>query len=222
MPSEDELAAQFSVSRPVVNKALTILRREGAVKVVRGKGTYVNDIPVITRDSSTRQLTSVREEGRGPFEVELRHLGLSPRSDLIKVGEAQAPAEVAALFGIEEGASVAIRHREMYADDVALQLATSYIPWEIAEGSPITENDTGPGGIYSRLADLGHAVADIEETVSVRPPTDEEARFLHLEPDHRVYVVERVARAADDHPVEVCHMVMPAHQWRLKYRWPAS
>jgi hypothetical protein len=36
------------------------------------------------------------------------------------------------------------------------QLATSYIPWSLAEGTQMAEPDSGPGGSYSRLADIGH------------------------------------------------------------------
>lgn len=41
LPSETELAAHFGVSRPVVRQALERLRDEGAVRSVRGSGSYV-------------------------------------------------------------------------------------------------------------------------------------------------------------------------------------
>lgn len=41
LPSEGELAAQFSVSRPVVREALARIRERGYVETVNGSGTYV-------------------------------------------------------------------------------------------------------------------------------------------------------------------------------------
>jgi hypothetical protein len=35
----------------------------------------------------------------------------------------------------------------------------------------MAERDTGPGGIYSRLADIGHGPARFTEDVSARMPT---------------------------------------------------
>jgi GntR family transcriptional regulator, transcriptional repressor for pyruvate dehydrogenase complex len=48
LPSEIELAATYSVSRPVLRQALLRLRDEGAVHAVRGSGNYVarlGDLP---------------------------------------------------------------------------------------------------------------------------------------------------------------------------------
>jgi GntR family transcriptional regulator, transcriptional repressor for pyruvate dehydrogenase complex len=41
LPTENELADTFSVSRPVVRNALALLRRDGLVKSVQGSGTVV-------------------------------------------------------------------------------------------------------------------------------------------------------------------------------------
>lgn len=206
----------------MINRALGVLQSQGLVIPQRGRGTYVNALPQIVRNAATRQQQAVREEGRGAFDAELRRLGLDPRSDLVQVGQVEAPADAAELLGIEVGAPVAIRRREMFANDVPVQLASSYVPWNIAEGTPIVERDTGQGGLYSRLADAGHAPAEFEELIDSRMPTEEEARFLQMDLEQRVYVVSRVAYDATELPVEVCIHVMPAHQWRLKYRWSTA
>lgn len=41
LPSENDLATQFEVSRPVVRQALDRLREDGLVESLRGSGTYV-------------------------------------------------------------------------------------------------------------------------------------------------------------------------------------
>ncbi|MDF2651654.1 MAG: transporter substrate-binding protein [Paenibacillus sp.] len=43
MPSENELAVRFELSRPSIRKVLSALAEEGLVKIERGKGTVVND-----------------------------------------------------------------------------------------------------------------------------------------------------------------------------------
>lgn len=223
LPSEPELADRFKVTRSLVNRALALLRAEGLVRPMRGRGTAVNPIPVIRRESVGRQRRQTREsdQARGAFDAELRAAGFTPRSD-VTPEQAAAPAEIAELLGIEEGAPVLARRRRMYANDEPVQLAVSYFPWDIAEGTQLTEVDTGPGGAYSRLADLGHAPATFRERVRVRPPSNEEAQALNMDLDQRVMHITRTATTAEGRVVEVNDIVIPAHQWELDYEWSAD
>lgn len=221
MPSEDDLAAEYGVSRRTVNQAMRILRAEGLVYVQRGRGTIVRPVPVIRRDAVGRQ--QIREAGgaRGAFQAELAALGLTARSD-VQVSEVQAPEDVAGLLAIEPGAAVLARARRMFANDVPVMLATSYLPLDIAAGTQIAQEDTGPGGVYSRLADLGHGPAELAETVTVRPPRDGEAAALGMDAEQRVYSIRRTAEDAAGRVVEVNDMALPVHQWELVYRWAAG
>lgn len=223
MPSEPELAARYGVTRATVNRAMSILRAEGLVRPERGRGTTVNQLPVIRREAATRQRRDIREAGqaRGAFDGELRRLGLTARSD-VEVGQVPAPAAVAELLGVDEGTTVLFRRRRMYANDVPVQMATSYLPLDIAAGTALASTDPGPGGTYSRLADLGHAPATYTETARVRPPDDDETQFLHMDPDQRVVAIQRTARTAPGRIVEVNDITLPAHQWELVYEWPAD
>ena len=157
IPPEPELAARYGTTRATVNRALSVLRAEGLVRPKQGRGTTVRELPVLHRDAARRQRREVREEGhaRDAFEGELRALGYTARSD-VTVTEVPAPAAVAELLGVDEGAMVLARRREMYANDLPVQMATSYIPLDIAAGTPIAETDTGAGG---RLLPPGRARA---------------------------------------------------------------
>lgn len=223
IPAEPELAAEFDVSRSLVNRALSALRTEGWIRPERGRGTTVNPLPVLRRSTLARQDQAAREAGqaRGAFDAEVARAGFTSRSDAL-VSEAAATEDVAEALGIALGAPVIERRRVMYADDIPVQLAVSYIPAAIAAGTPIAQQDTGPGGVYSRLADLGHKPARFRELTRVRTPTDAEASALHLDPDHRVYDTVRTAYAAGGQAVEVNFMVLPAHQWELETEWAAE
>ena len=173
LPGEPELAARYGVTRATVNRALSVLRTEGLVRPERGRGTTVNELPVIRRQAVARQRRDVREAGhaRGAFDGELRRLGLTPRSD-VDVDQVPAPADVADLLGVEEGAPVLARRRRMYANDSPVQLSTSYLPLDIKPRiRPWPVPIPALRGIYSRLADLGHAPRILStETARVRPP----------------------------------------------------
>jgi GntR family transcriptional regulator len=220
LPKEDDLAAQFRVSRSVINEALRILRSEGLLRSQRGKGTVVHKVPIIRRDAAGRQRRDAREAGgaRGAFDAEIRAMGLTPRSE-VTPERALAPAHVAKVLGVDEGADVLARRRVMFADDVPVQVATSWIPWDIAEGTPLTEVDTGPGGAYSRLAELGHARARTREVTRMRIPDASEAASLDMDVTGRVIAITRTVWDASGRAVEVNEIVLPGHQWEFVSEW---
>jgi len=94
-----------------------------------------------------------------------------------------APADIAALLDIEPGAEVLVRDRVMgTTTGTPQQLATSYLPADIAHGTVLEHPDTGPGGIYDRLEEMGHQPLRWSETLGARMPLHHEARALHLPP----------------------------------------
>jgi GntR family transcriptional regulator len=224
LPIEDQLASQLGVHRATVNRALSILRAEGLVYVHRGKGTFVTAIPPIRRNSVIRYSLEARERSgsRGAFDSEVKALGLVPRAD-VTVSRAVPPARVASVLNVsDEHESCVRRARLMFADDIPVQIADSYIPLDIAAGTPIEEADPGPGGIISRFAELGHAQVRITEEINVRPPSTSESDFLGMTPEQRVFDVAHVGWTSAGRAVEVCLHTMPVHQWRLEYEWPTD
>lgn len=216
LPSEPELSREFNVSRVTVNRAVGLLRGEGLVRVSRGRGTFVRAIPVITR-SATRRFGE-RDRGRGAFDVEVRALGLEPRHEVV-VERVPASERAAELLHVDFGAELVVRRRRFYAGDEPVQLADSFLPAGLAEKAGVTDPETGPGGTYSRLADIGQAPVHFTETVSCRGARAKEAEFLGIEPAQPVMDVLLIAANEEGVPVSVTQHVMAGHQWELRYDW---
>lgn len=222
LPTETELALELGTNRGTMGQALHLLATEGLLSKSR-RGTFVSRIVhKIFRDSTSRYVRARREEGqaRGAFDSEIRALGMTPVS-VTSVTRQTPPAWVADLLGVASNAiSTVARGRRMLADDVPVQLATSYLPLALAEGTRLEDVDTGPGGSKSRLVELGHGQATITEEINVRPPTPEEIESLDMTEDQRVYEVAHIGRTEDGRVVEVTVHVMPTHLWTLSYSWP--
>src|SRR5215211_898101 len=204
LPSEAELADQFGVSRVTINRAIQLLRSEGLVKVLRGRGTVVRSIPPIWRHSSRRYARAVREESgaRGAFDAEIRRLGLVPRSDIVQLEPVDPPPDAAEALNLGRDERVLVRKRHMFASDEPVLLATSYIPWELADEAGVTKVDTGPGGTYSRLAEIGSGPVRFTEDIRARIPTDEEVAFFGLDEGQQVFEIVHMSFAENDVPVE--------------------
>lgn len=100
-------------------------------------------------------------------------------------------------------------------------LATSYLPLALVEGSAIMHVDTGEGGLYARLAELGHAPVHFREELRSRLPTAEEAAHLEVPAERPVIKLCRTAFDADGRAVEVNEMTLDSAAYVLDYSFDA-
>jgi GntR family transcriptional regulator len=203
MPTDDDLAAELDVSRGTVEKAMNVLALEGVVTRTK-QGTHVSKIPAkIVRAVPQRYEAAYREQGKGAFDVEVRERGYEPRWETT----------------VTETDIETLRTRRMWADGVPVQIAVTRVPLSLAAASDIKGTDTGTGGMISRMAQAGYGQDRITESIDVRPPTADEAEFLELSEDHRVFELTHEAFTEDGTTAEVTTHVMPCHLWRLSYTW---
>jgi GntR family transcriptional regulator len=140
----------------------------------------------------------------------------------VEVARGVAPPEVAERLHLSQGDQVLIRRRRMLADGQPVQLATSYLPLQLVEGTQIEQADTGTGGTYARLEELGHRLGRFQEDLSARMPLPDEARALRLGAGVPVIRVVRTAFDEQGAPVEVNEMVLAADRYELTYMLPAD
>ncbi|RMI47201.1 GntR family transcriptional regulator [Actinomadura harenae] len=219
LPPEPVLAERFETTRATINNALRVLRGEGCIATHRGRGTTVTALTRrIRRSAMTRYRPEALQTSTGPFDYEVRQLGMSPRSE-VTVSRVVPPAEIAEILKLDEGEQAVQRARRMFADDTPVMIASSYIPLSIAADTVLEQEQQGPGGMIRRLAELGHAQVHMDESVTVRPPNDDEADFLRMSSDQRVYVILHIGRTAEGTAVEAAQQIMPTHYWQLDYSW---
>lgn len=222
LPSESALTQQFKVSQGTIRQALAILRGEGLIVAEHGRGVFVRSRPKIQRLAHDRFARRHREQGKAAYLVEAEQTNARPRVDVSYVGPDKAPAEFARRLSVKTGTKVLVRRRRYLSDEQPTTLATSYIPWDIAAGTSMTEADTGPGGIYARIEELGHRLERFTEDVTARMPTPEEVKALRLPQGTPVLVLVRVAYDAEGRAVEVCDTIMSADHYVLSYELPAT
>ena len=219
--SERELSVLYETSRVTIRQAIAELRDEGIVVAEHGRGLFVRDRPPIQRLARRRLGGAEQRSGRGAFTSDAAAHGFTPRVE-VEVRTEDADEATAGLLALATGTSVLVRERLMFADERPVQMASSRLPLALVEHTPITQVDTGPGGIYARLADIGRAPAEFTELVSARMPRPEEAAALQLVDGTPVLLVTRVAYDASDVPVEANSIVLAADRYELLYDFPAD
>lgn len=216
LPSEAALVAEHGVAKETVRAAVRQLRKEGLVETRKGAGAFVRDFRIIVRKETTRVSAEQWGSGRSVWESDLGDRPLDVDSTSISRGI--APDHVARVLGVAE---VWIRYRRYLVEGRPVMISTSYIPASIADGTPITQGNPGPGGIYARLADLGRSPTKFTNQVRSRIPALEEASVLGIGDDTPVLVQARTAYDHDGVPVEVNEMVLDSTVYILQFDYDA-
>ncbi|MET7460307.1 GntR family transcriptional regulator [Nonomuraea sp. NPDC005501] len=216
LPGENALMADYSIARATARQALAVLINEGLAVPKRGSGVYVRLFKPIRRHGSRRLARDQWGEGHSIWDADVR--GRPFTVDEVEVLNEEAPEDVAEVL---DSRQAWIRRRRYSVDGRPVQLATSYFPARAVEGSAITLADTGAGGVYARLRDLGLAPAHFTEEIRARMPAPRESELLGLPAGTPVIVIARTAYTSSGVPVEYNEMVLDSAAYVLQYDFDA-
>ncbi|WP_421110830.1 GntR family transcriptional regulator [Streptomyces sp. NEAU-S77] len=215
LPGEPALVRQYGVAKETARRALTLLVTEGLAVRRRGSGTYVREFQPIRRVANRRLAQEGWNQGRSIWSADLGERPMAVTG--LRVYEAPAPDDVARALDLEEGTSVVIRDRLFVVEGEPVQAAVSYLPAELVRESAIAQEDTGPGGTYARLAELGAKPVRFVEELRARMPSQDETERLHLAEGTPVVEIYRTALTEEGKPVEVNRMLLDAGVYVMEY-----
>jgi GntR family transcriptional regulator len=216
LPGENTLMSDYGIARATARQALAVLINEGLAVPKRGSGVYVRLFKPIRRHGSRRLSREQWGQGRAIWDADAR--GRPFTIDEVEVAQERAADEIAEIL---ESGEVWVRRRRYSVDSRPVQLATSYFPANLVAGSAITRPDTGPGGVYARLGDLGLPPAHFTEEVRARMPAPRESMLLDLPGGTPVIVISRTAYTAGGLPVELNEMTLDSAAYVLQYDFDA-
>lgn len=219
LPGENDLMATYEVARMTARQALGVLQSEGIAESRKGAGVFVRSFRPLRRKGIQRLSQSQWGEGRSVWATDAGDRTLVV--DQITVTEEEAPEGVATVLGVEPGEAVCVRSRRFVLDGKPILLAKSYLSAELVAGSAITQEDTGPGGTYARLAELGYKPVHFREEIRCRMPLADETSRLSLAAGTPVIEICRTAFADEGRAVEVNEMTLDSGSYILEYDFDA-
>ncbi len=219
LPGENELMETYGVARMTVRQALGVLQSEGITEARKGVGVFVRDFRPLRRRGIQRLAQGQWGSGRSVWAAEAE--GRQLVVDQVSVTEGAAPERIAGALGLEPGEAVCVRERRFVLDGKPVLLSTSYLSAALVAGTAITRPDTGPGGVYARLAEVGAKPVHFREEIRSRMPTKDETARLELAAGTPVVLVCRAAFDADGRAVEVNDMTLDAGSYVLEYDFDA-
>ena len=165
IPSEAELGDTYQVSRVTVRKALAELTREGLLRRMQGKGTYV---------CAPRLKTNLREITS--FHEACLMMGCTPGTKVISAAVTRVEDGIRQRLATDADEAVEIIRLRM-ADDVPVMLETNCFTLKYA--ALLRENLSG--SLYHLLSKQGIEAASGVHEISLCYATAQQAKLLDVE-----------------------------------------
>lgn len=221
IPTEIDLMERYSASRNTVRDAIKLLASRGLIEARPGQGTFVTEeihpfVTTLTTDPTTglgggEGLVYIAEAEAGG-----RHATVSdPRVEIQR-----ATRTVADSLRIGEGDGVVSRHQQRFIDDMPWSMQTSFYPMTlVASGADrlLSATSIEEGTVTYLARELKRQQVGYRDSVSARPPDENETAFFKLPADGRISVFEiyRVAFDARGGRIRLTVTVYPTDRNRF-------
>jgi GntR family transcriptional regulator len=202
LPSEDELAARFGVSRMTVRQGIADLIDDGLLYRRHGVGTFVAH-PHIVRDHShlSNFVETARKEGI-EFKVHLLASEVIP-----------AKLKVARALSLQEGDLVIRVQTLREAAGLPVTLHDSYVPYQLFP--QLLQEDLETNHLWDIFESYGQRVKRAVEIVEARQADDEIATQLAMEEGDPILYKERTVFLDDGTPVDFSFCFNRGERYRL-------
>ncbi|GAB3279432.1 histidine utilization repressor [Parahaliea aestuarii] len=200
VPSENQLVAEFGVSRMTARRALLELADEGLLQRTQGLGSFVADLRPM---SSISQIRNIAEE--------IRQRGHHHSCRVIALDELPAPPELAAHMGLVEGELLYHSVLVHLEDALPLQWESRHVTASLAPGYLQQDfSQTTPSAYLSAVAPL----AEADQTVEAVLPEAPVAEALAMAPGEPCL---KITRRTFSHRgvVSLAQLLHPGNRYRL-------
>ncbi|MEQ4300546.1 GntR family transcriptional regulator [Plantactinospora sp. B6F1] len=210
LPSETELIREFKASRPVVVRALDLLRQDGWIESRQGKGRFVLGRPA--------------RAGQRSRERAYAALDSAERTDstVLAAEVVPAPPRAASALNIAPGTPVLARRRLVVVDDLGpVELGTAFVPLDLADGTNLGTTDPLSDGLLRHIASRKAVRFDhVAERISARLPSEDEASLLRVDPTEPVLTVLLSICDRTGSPLLAVDLLLPASRHDLEDVYP--
>jgi GntR family transcriptional regulator len=205
IPSENELASRYKISRMTARKATEELVREGRLMRVPGKGTFVG-----------KRKNLVELAGLRSFTEEALRLGYVPGSRILRQEIVNPSRQVTENLKLTEGEKAVMIERIRTLDGQPVSLGTSYFPATLC--SVLRARDLTNQSIYRVLeGELGFKLGWARETIGCCSAPKKVTKLLGIKPTTAVLSWETLVFLDDGTPIEYHTAYTWTHQYRLMF-----
>ncbi len=195
LPSETELATEFSMSRNTIREALTTLKNEGLIERGPKVGTHVAQRKY---DHGLDTLLGLKETFKSYGEV---------RNEVRAAMAVSAPPTVAQRLRLEPGQQVVFVERLRYLGGLPLSLDVTYLEPEI--GTQVLTHSLESNDIFALIEQLtGRRLGAASLALEAIPADAHSAAALQVPDGAPLLMLERLTSLDDGRPVDLEYIRM--------------
>lgn len=190
LPSENELVAQFGVSRITAKRALNELSTEGLCDRKRGKGSQVTYRPATA---------PLKTDVQGLLDY-LFQMNMATEGFVLSFDYIAASAEIAKVMKIEAGTEIQRSIRVRHLDGTPFSYLTTYVPGDL--GRVYTREHVASQAVLTVLEKTGVQVANAEQTITATLAGAKAAESLQVKLGSPLLRIVRVVFDRENRVVE--------------------
>lgn len=205
MPSEDDLAESFSVSRVTIRKAMERLEREGLILRQRGRGTF----PIMQQPAQ-----------QGTESRLLRNqisLAQKTKVEVLEYGFVRLPSQFAEVFGVAPGTEVLRIIRVRHDERSPISQTVCYLAADLAPLVPKPKVSSLP--ISATLTAAGVKLTRFRERITATLADSDAARHLNVDVGTALIAMTRQVEAENGRVVELLQAFYrpDRYEYRVEY-----
>ncbi|MGB3500838.1 MAG: GntR family transcriptional regulator [Mesorhizobium sp.] len=208
IPSEAELAENFSVSRITIRKAMEMLTAERLVTRTRGRGTFV------TERTKADELNRPVVTNINSLFSYLNNIGKSTRLKVVSLDLGEAPPRICAQMGVPPATELVRSVRVRLLDKRPYSLSIAYLMPEV--GGRLKRQDLANTSMIDLVKATGASVEQVEQVMTATLADDYAAKHLEIPVGAPLMMVNRVFFNAEFKPFYVAEIFYCAD--RYEYR----
>ena len=202
IPTEDELCRLYDISKATVRIAISDLVREGLLRRIQGKGTFVVHSTLALGLSMRTRLT---EDMFGE--------GVKLTRELLNRGVEMPSDEIRAYFE-EEGVLYHFRCKCVVEDEPAY-LEESYVPLALVPG--IEAENIGQISLFDLIQDKAIVkISRVLQTIEVAEIKDEAAEILNISSGSPGLLLHRLLMGPDESPIAYTRLVGTGTKYKIQ------
>lgn len=181
LPGEQQLAAEFEVSRVTLRRALAVLESDGLIARRRGAGTF------LTRSGKIQPIVSDLSN----LMAHLGAMGEATRVKLLECNYVRPPPHIREALRLPHGVKVQKSVRVRFMGDLAFSYLVAFVPERISRS--FTSKDLRATPMLTLIERAGGHVVRAGQEISAAAAPPDVARHLHLETGAPLLALTRVA-----------------------------
>jgi len=199
LPSERNLCEKYGISRITVREAIKELVRDGLIKSVPGKGSFVDSKTVAAYKPNTSFTVATQMQNRVPSSHLINQEIIYASYGLVR--ELEVPLNT----------QVLMVHRVRFVDDEPRVIQKAFVP--LSYCAALLDHDFEQESLYQVLESECRLIpGKVKSSFEARLADETELKMLELAPPAAVLVERSTSYLANGRPVEYCRSVYRANE----------